>query len=211
MVIVISGIYLVADYDLLPDAAQLRKVAVESAKGGVSMVQLRAKHLETRPMLELARAMVEALRPFNIPLILNDRADVALASGAAGLHVGQKDMRVEDARKILGDKALIGLSVETIEQVLEANSLQVDYIAASPVFNTPTKTDTAPAWGLAGLAEAVRVSRHPVAAIGGINLMNAAQVVKAGAASLAVVSAIVLAEDPRGATATLAMQMTNCQ
>jgi thiamine-phosphate pyrophosphorylase len=205
----ISGIYLVADYDLLPDAGKLLKVVQESAAGGVGVVQLRAKHLDTRPMVELARAMAVVLKPLGIPFILNDRADVALAAGADGLHIGQKDMTVADARRILGDRAIIGLSIETMEQVLEANALAVDYIAASPVYNTPTKTDTAPAWGLDGLAEVVRVSRHPVVAIGGINLSNAAQVVQAGAASLAVVSAIVLAEDVRAATAALGAAMKN--
>ncbi len=198
-----NGIYLVADYDLCPDGTRLVEIARQSAAGGAAIVQLRAKNLDTRPMLELALALVAALDPYGVPLILNDRADVALAAGAAGLHVGQKDMPVADCRKILGDKAIIGLSVETIEQVEEANHLQVDYIAASPVFNTPTKTDTAPAWGLKGLREVARLSRHQVVAIGGINATNAAEVVKAGAVSLAVVSAILLADDPEEATRSL--------
>jgi thiamine-phosphate pyrophosphorylase len=206
---VVEGIYLVADYDLVPDAQRLLKIVEESAGGGASLVQLRAKHLDTRPMVDLAKALVEVLKPFGVPLILNDRADVALAAGAAGLHVGQKDLRVEDARRILGHGAIIGLSVETMAEVEEANGLQVDYIAASPVFNTPTKTDTAPAWGLDGLTEVARISKHPVVAIGGINLSNAKQLANAGAASLAIVTAIMLAEDAREATAALHASMKN--
>lgn len=205
----IKGIYLVADYDLVPDGARLLDIVQASARGGVGVVQLRAKRLDTRPMLELARAMVAALEPFRVPLILNDRADVALASGAQGLHVGQSDLPVEDCRRILGEKAIIGLSVETMAQVEEANRLPLDYVAASPVFNTPTKTDTAPAWGLDGLAKVAQASRWPVCAIGGINEGNAGAVAKAGAVSLAVVSAICLDPNPELATRKLVQVMND--
>jgi thiamine-phosphate pyrophosphorylase len=131
-----------------------------------------------------------------VSLLINDRVDVALASGAKGVHVGQEDMPYETARRLLGPSAVIGLSVETWEDVVAAERLDVDYLGVSPVFDTPTKTDTKGAWGLEGLARIRTYSRHPLVAIGGLNTTNVESVIMAGADCVAVVSAICAAEDP---------------
>ena len=131
-----------------------------------------------------------------MPLIINDRLDVALAVEADGVHVGQDDMPYEIVRKLLGPKAIIGLSVETWEDVERAEALDCDYLGVSPVFATPTKTDTKAPWGLEGLARIRAASRHPLVAIGGLHAGNAAAAVLAGADTLAVVSAVCAAADP---------------
>jgi thiamine-phosphate pyrophosphorylase len=166
-------------------------------------VQLREKQISTRKFIEEARSIKKLLEPYKIPLIINDRIDIALACGADGVHIGQDDMPYAEARSLMGKKAIIGLSVETLEDVEESRKLDVDYIGVSPVFATPTKTDTKGAWGLTGLAKIKTISNHSIVAIGGINESNAADVVKAGAECLAVVSAICAAPDPEAAARKL--------
>jgi thiamine-phosphate pyrophosphorylase len=133
---------------------------------------------------------------FRVPLIINDRIDVALASRADGVHIGQDDMSYAEARRLMGPKAIIGISVETWDDVVEAEALDVNYLGVSPVFATPTKTDTKGNWGLEGLARIKAYSRHPLVAIGGMNASNAEDAVMAGADCIAVVSAICAAPDP---------------
>ena len=159
------------------------------------MVQLREKEASTKEFIDLAIRLKEILKPYNVPLIINDRVDVALAADADGVHVGQSDMPYEIARKLLGPDKIIGLSVENMDEVLEANELDVDYIGISPVYATQTKTDTAVPFGLEGLREAVRISLHPTVAIGGMNMRTAAEVMQTGCDGIAVVSAISSAED----------------
>ena len=168
------------------------------------MVQLREKALDTRRFIERAIRLKQVLEPYGIPLIINDRVDVALASNADGVHIGQSDMPYDMARAILGPDKIIGLSVENQEQVVQANGLDVDYIGVSPVFATPTKTDTAAPFGLEGLREAVRMSLHPTVAIGGIKEENAAEVISTGTDGIAVVSAIVYSDSPADAARRLA-------
>ena len=196
------GLYLVTDRDLCGQRP-LEDVIMRAIRGGVAYVQLREKELSTRQFVEEALRIKQLLEPYKIPLIINDRLDVVLACGADGVHIGQEDMPYATARSLLGSKAIIGLSVETWEDVEESQKLDVDYIGVSPVFATPTKTDTKGPWGLAGLAKIKAFSRHPIAAIGGIDESNAADVVKAGADCLAVVSAICAANDPEAAAHTL--------
>jgi len=136
------------------------------------------------------------LAPFHVPLIINDRLDVALAVGADGVHVGQEDMPYETARRLMGPKAIIGLSVETWNDVERAESLDCDYLGVSPVFATPTKTDTKEPWGVDGLAKIRAFSRHPLVGIGGLHAGNAEAVVLAGADGVAVVSAVCASPDP---------------
>lgn len=167
------------------------------------MVQLREKQASTRFFLEEAERTKRLLTPYDIPLIINDRVDVALAVGAAGVHIGQDDMPYPHARKLLGAEAIIGLSVETMAQVVEAEAYDVAYLGVSPIFATPTKTDTRGNWGLEGLAEARRLSRHRLVAIGGLHASNTESVVRAGADSVAVVSAICSAPDPHSAAVAL--------
>jgi thiamine-phosphate pyrophosphorylase len=139
----------------------------------------------------------------NVPLIINDRLDIALAVDADGLHIGQSDLPYKVARKLLGKNKIIGLSVENMEQARMANDLDVDYIGISPVFSTPTKTDTQKPFGLEGIREIAAFSRHQSVAIGGINTNNAADIIRAGAHGIAVVSAIVSADEPAKAAREL--------
>jgi len=198
----VRGIYLVTDRGLCR-GRRLPDVVAQAVKGGAACVQLREKEMPTRAFLEEALAVKSILVPHRIPLMINDRIDVALACGADGVHIGQEDMPYETARRLLGPKAIIGLSVETWEDVEAAQKLEVNYIGLSPVFATPTKTDTKEPWGLEGLRQIKAFCRHPLVAIGGINEANAREVTEAGADCLAVVSAICSADDPAGATARL--------
>jgi thiamine-phosphate pyrophosphorylase len=189
------GLYFVTDRGLC-GKKNLEEVVARAVKGGAAYVQLREKDISTRFFVEEAIRIKKLLEPYKVPLIINDRVDVALACGAEGVHIGQDDMPYEIVCKLMGPKAIIGLSVETWEDVLVSQELDVNYIGVSPVFATPTKTDTKGAWGLEGLVKIKAFSRHPLVAIGGINESNVREVIKAGADCVAVVSAICAAPDP---------------
>lgn len=192
------SLYLVTDRSLSL-GRPLEEIVEQAVQGGVTIVQLREKEASSREFYELAIRMKQLLQPYHVPLIINDRLDIALACKAEGLHIGQGDIPYSVARELLGQERIIGLSVENTRQALEANTLEVDYIGISPVFNTSTKTDTAPQVGLEGVREITRISRHPSVGIGGINLANAADILRAGVDGLSVVSAIMSAQDPRQA------------
>ena len=195
-------LYLVTDRELSLGRS-LEEVVSEAVKGGVTVVQLREKDASTGEFIELARRLMTLLKPLDIPLIINDRVDVALAVDADGVHIGQSDMSYEDARRLLGPDKIIGLSVENFEDIEAANALDVDYIGISPVYGTPTKTDTAEPFGLEGLRKAVQMSVHPTVAIGGMNASTIAEVMAAGTDGVAVVSAICSAENIRKGTSDL--------
>lgn len=199
-------LYLVTDSSMLRGRS-MQEVVLAAVAGGVTMVQLREKEASTRDFVELARALKDVLRDKQVPLLINDRIDVALAVDADGVHIGQSDMPYDVARKMLGPNKIIGLSVENHQQVVDANGLDCDYIGVSPVFATPTKTDTATPFGLDGLREAVRTSIHPSVAIGGMNLQTAASVMACGTDGIAVVSAIMGADDPEQAARKLKASM----
>jgi thiamine-phosphate pyrophosphorylase len=189
------GLMLVTDRGLA--AGRSLETVVEAAiRGGVTIVQLREKEAGTREFVALGRRLAEVLRPRRIPLIINDRVDVAMAVLADGVHLGTKDMSAADARSLLGPKAIIGLSVETVEQAAAGDRFDVDYLGVSPVFATPTKMDASSPWGIEGLWRLRPLTRKPLVAIGGIGPANAARVLEAGADGLAVVSAICAAADP---------------
>ncbi|WP_321393632.1 thiamine phosphate synthase [uncultured Desulfuromusa sp.] len=171
--------------------------------GGTSLVQLREKDCSTREFIELGKAVTAMLSDHKVPLIINDRVDVALAIGAQGVHIGQSDMPYPQARAILGAQAIIGLSVETPEQALEANRFDVDYLGLSPVFATATKKDLPPHLGLEGIRKIRALTKHRLIAIGGISSHNAENVINAGAHGLAVVSALCAAPDPKSAALEL--------
>jgi thiamine-phosphate pyrophosphorylase len=190
-----QGLYLVTDRELCADRG-LENVVLEALKGGTAYVQLREKKASTRFFVDAAQKLKNLLAPFKVPLIINDRIDIALAVEAEGVHIGQEDMPHSLARKLMGPEAIIGLSVETWKDVETAQNLDVDYLGVSPVFETPTKTDTRGSWGLNGLAKIKQYSRHPLVAIGGLGASNVKEVVKAGADCIAVVSAICSAPDP---------------
>lgn len=193
------GLYLVTDRNLCRNRT-LSDVIMQSVQGGVAYIQLREKDISTRLFVEEAIAIKKILEPHKVPLIINDRIDVALACEAEGVHIGQDDMPYAIARKLMGPNAIIGLSVENWEDVEKSQSLDVDYIGVSPIFPTLTKTDTKGNWGLEGLAKIKAFSRHTLVAIGGINETNAKEVIAAGADCIAVVSAICSAPDPAEAT-----------
>ena len=196
------SLYLVTDRELCL-GRPVERIVEAAVRGGVSCVQLREKSLPTFAFVEAARSLKTILAPLGVPLIINDRVDVALAAGADGVHLGQGDMSYADARALLGPGAIIGLSVESTEQALEAGAWDVDYLGVSPVFVTPTKPDLRTAWGLEGIRRLKKESGHVLIAIGGIHPDNAAQVLEAGADGLAVVSAICSASDPEAASRRL--------
>jgi thiamine-phosphate pyrophosphorylase len=189
-------LYLVTDQASLVGRT-LSDVVLQAVHGGATCVQLREKHLGSRDFLAQAVALMALLRPLNVPLIINDRIDIALACGAQGVHLGQSDLAVPQARALLPPDVFIGWSVETLEHVAHSAQLPLDYLGVSPVFATSTKTDTATPWGLQGLQKIRAATALPLVAIGGVHAGNAAQVMAAGADSLAVVSAICSATDPR--------------
>lgn len=181
----------------------LADVVAAAVRGGVTCVQLREKQLNTRDFLAQARALKALLDPHAIPLVINDRIDVALACGAHGVHLGQSDIPVAEARRLLPPRMFIGWSVETMEDVQRSTALPLDYLGVSPIFATPTKTDTPTPWGLDGLQRVRSATLLPLVAIGGIHAGNARDVLSAGADGLAVVSALCAAPNPRAAAAGL--------
>lgn len=189
-------LYLVTDRGLSL-GRPLEYIIKDAVDGGVTMVQLREKDTPTGDFVELARKLMSVLKPLGVPLIINDRVDVALAVDADGVHIGQSDMAYKDVRRLMGTNKIIGLSVESIHDIEIANTLDVDYIGISPVYGTPTKTDTLNPFGLNGLEEAVKLSVHPTVGIGGMNKNTAAEVVQTGCNGIAVVSAICSAESPK--------------
>ena len=186
----------------LPD---LTRLVVD---GGATLLQLRDKYASTRDMVARARAIRSAVSGRGIPLLINDRVDVALASGAEGVHVGQDDMSVEDARRLLGPKAIIGLSITKMEHVEAAPLDLLDYVCIGAVFATTSKDDAGKPIGLRGLSELARAIRLrnaiiPIGAISGIDHTNTADVIDAGVDGVAVISALSMASDPAVATREL--------
>jgi thiamine-phosphate pyrophosphorylase len=196
------GLYLVTDRAACL-GRDLLDVVAEAVAGGVGLVQLREKTAATREFVELARALVALLRPQGVPLLINDRLDVALAVGADGIHVGQDDMSPVDARALLGLQAIIGLSVTGLDETRASRGQPVDYLGAGPVFATTTKADAGQPQGLDGLAAMLALAEVPVVGIGAITAANAGAVLATGARGVAVVSAICSAPDPRAAAQEL--------
>ena len=188
--------------------AALDRLVREAAAGGATLFQLRDKAGSTRDMVVRTRAVMSALAASGPPLLVNDRIDVALAAGARGAHIGQDDMSPEDARRLLGPSAVIGLTVRSDEEAEAAPLDLLDYVAIGGVFATMSKANPAPPIGLDGLARLSRIIRRrsagmPVCAIAGISAENAAEVVRAGADGVAVISAVSRAPDPRSAVRAL--------
>ncbi len=197
-----SGIYLVTDQNLMGNR-NIEEVVSQAVQGGVCIVQLREKNISLRLFIEKAQKLKKILTPHNIPLIINDRIDVALAVKADGVHIGQDDIPYYIARNLLGKNAIIGLSVENLTQVEEAQNFDVDYLGISSIFPTDTKSNLNHIWGLEGLQKVRKISKHNLIAIGGINAENAASVFQAGADGIAVVSNICAAKDPKSAAKKL--------
>jgi thiamine-phosphate pyrophosphorylase len=187
---------------------RLDDIAREVVAGGATLVQLRDKDGSTLRQIEEAKAIKAALAGSFVPFLINDRVDVALASGADGVHVGWDDMPVADARALLGREAIIGLSIKTPEQAKAAPLDLLDYVCIGGVFQTRSKDNPDAPVGEAGFAELAAIIRNrkpnmPAGAIAGIDAGNAAQVIAAGADGIAVISALSLAPDPKGAAREL--------
>jgi len=197
-------LYLVTDRDLAGPRGVIETVRMAIA-GGVTLVQVRSPIAHGRDFVEEVRALKALLAPAGIPLIVNDRIDVALAADADGVHVGQSDIDPRDVRAMLGPGKIIGLSVGSPAEWngSRAALAAADYIGTGPVFGTATKQDAGAAIGTAGLAALVGLSPLPVVAIGGIGLANAAEVMRAGPRGIAVVSAIMAANDPTASARAL--------
>lgn len=197
----------------IADPAQCRSDIVAATQaavaGGATLVQLRDKSGATRDMVSLAHRLMEALRGTGVPLLVNDRVDVALAAGADGVHLGQDDMEVRDARRLLGPRAIIGVTIRTDAEARQTPLGPADYAAVGGVFATTSKVNETPPVGVDGVTRLTGILRArrpglPVCAIAGITATNAAAVVAAGADGVAVISEIYKAEDPSAAARALA-------
>jgi thiamine-phosphate pyrophosphorylase len=191
-------LYAILDLDALR-ARALEPLDVASAwlEAGVRLIQLRAKSASLGPMLGLADAIVTLARPHGARIVINDRADVARLSGAAGVHVGQTDLTVVEARAMVGPEALVGLSTHSATQAVEAVRLPVSYVAIGPVFTTTTKAQPDPVVGLAGVRAVAALAGEravPVVAIGGVTLDHAEAVRNAGASSVAVIADLLVGD-----------------
>jgi thiamine-phosphate pyrophosphorylase len=186
----------------------LPALASQLAAGGATLFQLRDKHGATRAMVEKAHAIKRTLAPFSIPLLINDRIDVALAASADGVHVGQDDMSVEDARRLLGPNAIIGVSIKTLAQAEAAPVDLLNYVGIGGVFATTSKDNPDPPIGVDGLTRIASVFRRrapklPLCAIAGIDASNAGSAITAGVDGIAVISALSLAASPTDAARAL--------
>jgi thiamine-phosphate pyrophosphorylase len=194
-------LYLVTDPELVGGRSLLELVGA-AVQGGVTLVQLRDKRAGARNLLEQARALQALLAPHGIPLIVNDRVDVAAAAGA-GCHVGQSDLPAAAARALLGEQAILGLSIDQPAQIRAVDQHLLDYVAHGPFAATGTKPDAGAPVGVAGLAALRPLTRLPLVAIGGLAAGNAGAAVAAGADGIAVVSAIIAAAEPAAAARRL--------
>ena len=200
------SLYLVVGSDLTA-RRPVADVVRQAVQRGVTAVQLREKHRSARAFVEEARALAGLVRPLGIPLIVNDRLDVAFAAGADGVHVGQDDIPMSDVRRLVGPDWIVGVSVTTLAEAAAVDAGLVTYAGVGPVFATATKPDAAPPLGLAGTAAIRRALRVPVVAIGGIGVENVTRVVATGVDGIAVASAICLAPRPGEAAGLLAAML----
>ena len=183
---------------------EIVEFAKEITAGGATLIQLREKHASSREILRIARELRRVL-PQDVRLILNDRADLCVAAGADGVHVGQDDLPPEAARKIIGSQRIVGVSTHNPEQVKAADESSADYVAIGPVFSTISKESPDPVIGLEGVKRARALTQKPLIAIGGITLENCRSVIEAGADSVAVISDLLT--DPRKRTAAFLHKM----
>ena len=187
------SIYLITDHDCLKGRDFLQ--CIEAAlRGGVTLVQLREKSVTGRLFLERAVAVKSLCDKYNVPLLINDRIDIALACKAQGVHLGQEDIPLATAREILGDEAIIGISAHTSEEARLAELEGADYLGVGAVFPTSTKEDASEV-GLERLKQIRTMTKLPLVGIGGVNALNYAKVLVAGAQGAAIISGILGADD----------------
>ena len=190
----VPRLYPILDASCFPDATAMFAAAAELAAAGCTLLQYRNKSGRARHMLDEARELRARLRP-NVILIMNDRADLCLAAGFDGLHVGQDDLSPEAARLIVGSTRWLGVSTHNPEQLADADLTSANYLAIGPVFATASKANPDPVVGLEGVRRARELTRKPLVAIGGITRANAGSVIDAGADAVAVISDLL--RDPR--------------
>ena len=195
-------LYLVTDRGLSRERTT-QHIVEAALRGGVTCVQLREKTCSTREFIDQALSIKDHLKRHNIPLIINDRVDIAQAVNADGVHLGQSDMPIKMAKAILKDSMIIGISAESIKEAVQAEKDGADYIGVGTIYATPTKTDTSPPLGPEGIHEIRKSVKIPLVAIGGLSIKNVGEVIKNGADGVAVVSAIVAADDPEKAARDL--------
>lgn len=196
------SLYLVTDRGL-SRGRKTSEIVRAAVRGGVRCVQLREKNCSAREFIQEALSVRDFLKEQGVPLIINDRLDIAQAVQADGIHLGQSDIPLKMAKKIVGNSMLVGISAESLENALTAEKDGADYLGVGPVFSTATKTDTAPPLGFAELRRIREAVKIPLVGIGGLNRKNAGEVIKNGADGVAVVSAIVSAPDPAAAAGEL--------
>ncbi len=199
----IKGLYVITDKSLIP-RDRFFEIVEKALKGGADVVQLREKDTPIKEQIEIARELRRLTDLYDVPLIINDYPEVALASRADGVHIGRGDVTIEEARRILGRHAIIGVSCyDGVEEALYLQEKGADYIAIGAVFKSPTKEDAPVLESLDILREAKKKLEVPVVAIGGINAGNLEEVIKTGVDAVAVVSAVFGADDPERAASTL--------
>ena len=194
MRLVLPPLYVILDATLLKNSPQ--NCARDLAAAGVRLLQYRSKSAPAKELLETSRELVSSLEASHTALIVNDRPDVAALAGARGVHVGQDDLGVEQARAVVGNEMWVGVSTHNLEQFRRAAATSADYIAIGPVFATTSKANPDPVVGLELLREVRALTDKPIVAIGGITLEKAITVIDAGADSVAVISDILLARSP---------------
>jgi thiamine-phosphate pyrophosphorylase len=185
----------------------LAEVVAAAARGGAGAIQLREKDLSARDLYALGTRLQETLAPYNVPLLINDRLDVALALDTAGVHLAGHSLPTAQARRLLGPHKLIGVSTHGLEEAQHAAAEGADFVVFGPVFTTPSKLAYGPPQGLQQLAAVVRQVPIPVLAIGGIDQTNVPQVIEAGAYGVAMIRAVLAAADPCQAAARLHMAL----
>ena len=198
-------LYVIVDGSAI-GARSIQRIAAAAIRGGADVLQLRDKTGSNQEVVGAAKTLLALTRPAGIPLIINDRADIANEVGADGVHVGQDDLSVEEARKLLGLDRLIGKSTHSLEQAEAADREGADYIGVGPIFATPTKPDY-PQVGLELIGRIANRVNLPAVCIGGIDLSNLEEVLHAGAERVAVVRAVCAAKDPESATRQLRQKL----
>ncbi|MEW6553267.1 MAG: thiamine phosphate synthase [Actinomycetota bacterium] len=204
------GLYVITYADTSAGGGHL-DVAAAALEGGADAIQLRAKELGGREMHELAsRICAMARQRGDCIFFVNDRVDVAMASGADGVHLGQEDLELEAARSLVGEDMIVGISATTVEEAKRAEAGGADYLGVGPVFATPSKPDAVLPMGLEGLEEIRGAVALPIVAIGGVSEANARQVFDAGADGIAVISAVTGTADMAGAVRALRRLVDGC-
>jgi thiamine-phosphate pyrophosphorylase len=196
MRLVLPRLYVILDAALLPSNKSEMGLAMELADAGVRLLQYRNKTAAARQLLERSRELANALAPRGVSFVVNDRPDVAAMAGADGVHVGQDDIEVESARRVIGPEKWVGVSTHNLAQFEEAARSSADYIAVGPIFATSSKANPDPLVGVELVRQVRPLTEKPIVAIGGISLEQAAAVIEAGADSVAVISGIWSAPDP---------------